>query len=136
MEIIILWIYALTLSISTLVYLFRDAGIWSKIDHTVPLWVDRPLFETIIVLFTLSLVAAIFINKSLIRQLYCITLLLFFFTIFALNKLSVVESFTISSIVLALVIIGLLSLKFFNTIPLLLYIYIYVAMSEINNNYD
>ena len=51
------------------------------------------------------------------------------------TKSAIEEAFIISTVTLVLLIAGLYTLKVFNLIPLILYIYIYIVVYEINNNF-
>lgn len=154
MDLFITILFVLFITTFITIYIVDNGGLWENIEVYTPNWSEKYLIITFVYLFIIFITLSWLYNyyylknrsiKSLNRIIYATVLILFFFSIFCLtkNNTSPDESFIISSILLGILILNILislvflkiSGKLFSILPLSIYLYIYIWINEIKNNY-
>jgi hypothetical protein len=145
-------LYIIFIIVYISLYLGKGEGLWGEIEVYTPNWSDKTLVYLFIYLFVASTSLSWVYNKSqryeigvtkLNNLLMFLALLMFAFTIFALSEERMDEAFVLSTIILVILLFNILisfmfrnkSSKIFSILPLMLYMYIYVWVFEIKNNY-
>ena len=154
MDLPITILFVIFIIIFITVYVAINGGMWENIEIYTPNWSEKYLVITFIYLFIVFTTLSWLYNhfhlnnrslKMINKILLYLMLILFFFTIFCLTKDNTApnESFIISSILLGILILQIMmsfiflkaSGKLFSLLPLVVYLYLYIWIIEIKNNY-
>jgi len=128
----------LTLTLLNIIYFYTTDN-FDNFDIFTPNWIDMTFLRILTVIFILliAFIITVFIKKDEnIVILFTIIMILFLGITDNIEHSQVVEMFIISTIVLLLLsIILIYNRSYIVALPLIIYIYIYISIVYIKNNY-